>query len=86
MPRLVHISMTENNDEMTVSFVTEKNPNLKPFVEYKKDGEDKSVTITDAFASTYSASELCNAPANETTSNGLQFRDPGLLLTFVVTI
>ena len=90
VPTAIHLALTSNNDEMLVHFSTGSNGyhlNLVPVVLYGKGEEglrhDNNYTTSNVLhinvgdSTTYTASDMCQAPAN--TQEPGKFIAPGLL-------
>lgn len=71
-PTQVHLSLTENTDEMRVMFVT-RDP-IRSIVKYGDDDDKLGMTV-EASSWTYRISDMCDAPANTTVG----WREPGYI-------
>lgn len=78
-PKQIHLGYTAKHDELLVMWRTQNSDEAKDYKPVVKWGlaEDALTHIvnTSAMTTTYAASDLCNAPANET--GPLKFIDPG---------
>lgn len=79
-PSTIHLGLTENHDEMRVSFSTGRNRDLVPVVAYGENdiNLDHAIFII-GNSTTYDASNMCQSPANVEEPG--KFVSPGLLHT-----
>ncbi|KAF0693178.1 Aste57867_15825 [Aphanomyces stellatus] len=68
-PLQIHIALTQNDDEMNVAWTSAEidNPTLRVTIQ-SKNGKAGPVQTIDATSKSYSAEDMCSAPANLTTA------------------
>lgn len=79
-PTAIHLALTTSPTEMRVHFTTGRSGN--PIVHYGADPE-RLTQSKQGVSRTYAASDMCEAPANETGAG--KFTDPGMLHDIVMT-